>query len=162
MTDVEKKIIEEAILNEVEGSQFYRMAAAQAPTEEAKEAFLHLAEEEQGHITYLKKLSEEMAAGTITVDKVIMEASSAPRVYKWGALDKKSLSLAMAAFSIAVQMERDSIAFYKDAKEKLSDEKSKAIFDTLIRWEEDHLQLFSTQYELYKREWWAEQGFSPL
>lgn len=46
MKDAERKIIEQAILNEVEGAQFYQMAAAQAPNDDVKEAFLHLTEEE--------------------------------------------------------------------------------------------------------------------
>lgn len=162
MTDAEKKIIQEAILNEVEGAQFYRMAASQAPTPEAVEALNKLAEEEVHHIDFLKRLADEISNGEITVDSALEAAIPSPDIYNWGKLDKQSLSLGLSVFSVGMQMERDSIAFYENAKKELADEKSRKVFDILIRWEQSHLDQFSKQYELYKQEWWAEQGYSPI
>ena len=162
MRDAEKRIIQEAILNEVEGAQFYRMAATQAPTPDGVEALNKLAEEEVHHIEFLKRLAQEMSEGEITVDAALEADIPSPDVYNWGKLDKSSLSLGLSVFSVGMQMERDSIAFYEKSKKELSDEKSQKVFDILIRWEQAHLDQFTKQYELYKQEWWADQGFSPM
>ncbi|MFM9413960.1 ferritin-like domain-containing protein [Peptococcus simiae] len=160
MTDI-KDIINQAILNEVEGAQFYRMAATQNTTPEAVEALNKLAEEELAHIDYLKRFSDEVAGGDITVDEALSANVPSPEIYSWGKLDKQSLNLALSVFSVGMQMERDSIAFYEDAKKKVDDPKAKKVFDELIKWEQVHLDQFATQYDIHKKEWWADQGFSP-
>lgn len=76
-------------------------------------------------------------------------------------MDKQNLNLALSVFSVGMQMERDSIAFYEDAKKQVDDPQAKKVFDELIKWEKVHLDQFATQYEIYKQEWWADQGFSP-
>jgi rubrerythrin len=52
----ELAIISQAVLNEMEGYEFYKMAGDQAKTQGNKEAFNHLANEELKHAEYLKKL----------------------------------------------------------------------------------------------------------
>lgn len=161
MTATEKRIIQEAILNEIEGAQFYRMASMQAPSEEAKAALNKLAEEEIQHVDFLEELANQMSAGEITVESALESDVPSPDIYNWGKIDKNSLSLSLSVFSIGMQMERESIAFYKEARDQFADDKSKRLFDLLIRWEESHLDQFTTQYERYKREWWDEQGYEP-
>ncbi|MFR4400786.1 MAG: ferritin-like domain-containing protein [Peptococcus niger] len=160
MKDIEN-IINQAILNEVEGAQFYRMAASQNANPEAIEALNKLAEEEVAHIEYLRQFSKEVAGGTITVDGALSANVPSPEIYSWGKMDKQNLNLALSVFSVGMQMERDSIAFYEDAKKQVDDPQAKKVFDELIKWEKVHLDQFAAQYEIYKQEWWADQGFSP-
>ncbi len=161
----ELSIISQAILNEIEGFEFYNLASKQADSEGTKEAFLILANEEQKHAEYLKKLWRKLSdGGEIKVDDIIDSGISipSPEIYRWDKIDKSSTSVAMSVFGIGIQMEQSSIEFYEDAKNKISSEAGKELFDILIGWEKVHLKQFSEQYSLLKEDWWAEQGFAPF
>jgi rubrerythrin len=161
----ELSIISQAVLNEVEGSEFYKMASKQAVSTGVKEAFLELSMEETKHVTYLKELWNKLSGGgELNIDG-ISEAGikiPSPAIYKWGKIEKEDKSMAMSAFSIGMQMEKDSITFYEDAKTKVSSKVSKDLFDILINWEKVHLLQFEKQYEILKGDWWDEQGFAPF
>lgn len=159
----ELSIISQAILNEVEGYDFYKMASSQATSEDSKEALLELANEEKKHENYLKKLWSQISGGAEINIKNIVEAGiniPSPDIYHWGKVDKDSLSMAMSVFSIGMQMEQDSIKFYEN--ENVSSQASRELFELLLKWEHIHLAQFEEQYELLKNEWWSEQGFAPF
>jgi rubrerythrin len=59
-------------------------------------------------------------------------------------------------------MEKDSVDFYTKAKEETEIEQARKLYDTLIKWERVHLEQFTEQYNLYKEDWWADQGFAPF
>jgi len=161
----ELTIISQAILNEVEGREFYLMASNQATSKGTKEAFLELADEEKKHEEYLKKLWNELSGGSeLSIDNILELGIQipSPEIYQWGKVDKGSISSTMSVFSIGMQMEQDSVKFYEDSKSKLSSKASKELFDLLIRWENVHLTQFSEQYKLLKDEWWSYQDFAPF
>lgn len=161
----ELAIISQAILNEVEGREFYLMASSQATSNGTKEAFLELANEERKHEEYLKKLWNELSGGSeLDIERVLdagIEIPS-PDIYHWGKVDKDSISSTMSVFSIGMQMEQDSVKFYEDAKSKLLSRVGKELFELLIKWENVHLTQFNEQYKLLKEEWWSYQEFSPF
>lgn len=159
----ELEIISQAILNEVEGFEFYRMAANQAGTGESKEAFLELANEELKHVEYLKALFNKIKDNKEDDIKLALEASPpSPNIYNWEKVDKEYTSVAMSVFGIGIQMEKASIEFYENAKAKTKFEEAKKLFDILIKWEKVHLDQFSEQYNKYKMDWWANQSFAPF
>lgn len=161
----ELAIISQAVLNEVEGYEFYKMASNQANSEGTKEAFIELANEELKHANYLRKLWNNLSdGGDINIESIIdagIEVPS-PEIYKWDKVDESFKSVAMSVFGIGIQMEQNSIKFYEDAKAKVKSQSSKELFDLLISWERVHLIQFTEQYNLLKEEWWAEQGFAPF
>lgn len=161
----ELAIISQAVLNEVEGYEFYKMASNQANSENTKEAFKELANEELKHADYLRKLWNKLSdGGEINVEGIIeagIEVPS-PEIYKWDKVDKNFTSVAMSVFGIGIQMEQSSIKFYEDAKLKVNSQASKDLFDLLIGWEKVHLTQFTEQYNLLKEDWWSEQGFAPF
>lgn len=159
----ELQIISQAILNEVEGYEFYKMAANQAGNDESKEAFMTLANEEQEHIDYLKDLFNSIKDGKEDDFKLALEASPpSPDIYNWKKVDDKFTSMAVSVFSIGIQMEKDSIEFYKEAKAKTKYPEAKKLYDLLVKWERVHLEQFTDQYEMYKKDWWFDQGFAPF
>ena len=161
----EISIIAQAVLNEIEGYEFYQLASAQATSEGTKEAFLDLANEEKQHADYLKKLWTQLSnGGEVEIDSIIDAGFKvpSPEIYRWNKVDKNGASMAMSVFGIGMKMEQDSVKFYEEAKEKVSSKGSKELFDILISWEKVHLQQFSDQYSLLKEEWWADQGFAPF
>ena len=158
----ELEVISQAILNEVEGYEFYKMAAENASLSN-KQAFMELANEELKHIEYLKKLFDKIKTSEEDVIKLAFEfAPPSPEIYQWNKVLEKNISTIMSVFSIGMQMEKDSIEFYEDAKKNTNLKEAKEIFDVLIKWEYVHLEQFSKQYDIYKQEWWDKQNFAPF
>lgn len=163
MLKQELEIIGQAILNEVEGYEFYKMAANQDGTFASKQAFMELANEELKHVDFLKALFNKIKSGKEDELRLAHEVSPpSPEIYKWEKVDDNYTSLAMSVFGIGIQMEKDSIVFYENAKAKTQIEEAKELFDLLIKWEKVHLDQFTKQYELYKEDWWSDQGFAPF
>lgn len=162
MNKDELDVISQAILNEVEGFEFYRLASTQG-SEGTKNAFLELVNEELKHVEFLKQLFDKVK--TSNEDNIRLafdEKPPSPNIYKWDKAGKDLTSLAMSVFSIGIQMEKDSIEFYQNAKDLTKLDEARDLYDLLIKWEKVHLDQFTTQYNLYKEEWWAEQNFSPF
>ena len=158
----ELDVIGQAILNEVEGFEFYRLASTKA-IGESKDAFLELANEELKHVEYLKALFDQIKESEADDIRLAFDAKPpSPDIYKWEKFDRDMATLAMSVFSIGMQMEKDSIDFYQDAKERTRLDAAKKLFDLLIKWEKVHLEQFTAQYELYREEWWQDQGFAPF
>ncbi len=163
MLKEELDIINQAILNEIEGYEFYKMAAGHEGSGEVKEAFLELANEEMKHVDFLTALFDKIKNDKDDDIRLALESDPpSPDIYNWEKVDEKYTSLAMSVFNIGIQMEKDSIAFYKKAKETTKVEEAKKLYDLLIKWEKVHLEQFTDQYNMYKKDWWADQGFAPF
>ncbi len=159
----ELDVIKQAILNEVEGYEFYKMAAGQAGNGGSKSAFLELANEELKHVEYLKELFNKIKESPeAEVELAFNEGPPSPGIYKWDKLDKDLTSLAMSVFGIGIQMEKDSVEFYSKAKENTKLQSAAKLYDILIKWEKVHLDQFTQQYNLYRQDWWADQSFAPF
>lgn len=50
----------------------------------------------------------------------------------------------------------------KKAKEKTKIDQARKLYDLLIKWEGTHLEQFTNQYNIYKEDWWADQGYAPF
>lgn len=163
MLKEELEIISQAILNEIEGYEFYKMAANQAGTDSSKKAFMELANEELKHVEFLEDLFDSIKDGREDEIGLAYEVDPpSPDIYNWEKVDDKYTSLAMSVFSIGIQMEKDSIEFYKKAKEKTKIDQARKLYELLIEWEKVHLEQFTEQYNIYKEDWWADQGYAPF
>lgn len=161
----ELAIISQAVLNEVEGFEFYKMASERSTSDGTREAFKELANEELKHAEYLRKLWTQLSdGGEINIENILGSGVDipSPEIYRWDKVDKNDTSVAMSVFGIGMQMEQSSIDFYEKAKEKVQSQASKDLFDILAGWERVHLMQFSEQYAILKEDWWAEQGFAPF
>ncbi len=155
--------IKQAILNEIEGYEFYKMAAKQAGGRESEEAFNELAGEELKHAEYLRALFDQIKDGK--EDDFALSFLSkvpSPKIFDWNKIDNKSASLALSVFGIGIQMEKASIDFYEEAKKNTKYETARKLFDILIHWENVHLEQFTAQYDRYREEWWSDQGYAPF
>lgn len=158
----ELEVIAQAILNEVEGYEFYKIAAENGSLSN-KEAFMELANEELKHVEYLRQLFDKVKDSSEDDLKLAFEATPpSPDIYNWNKVPAEYTSMVMSVFSIGMQMEKDSIEFYEEAKKKTNLKEAIEIFDVLIKWEYVHLEQFSKQYEMYKQQWWDEQNFAPF
>jgi len=159
----EQRIIAQAILNEVEGNEFYRMAANATRSEETKETFLRLAAEELSHVKYLTELRKKLGEGLDPTIGEIMDLGPvpSPEIYKWGKITVEDSSLALSALSIGIKLEKDSIDFYREAKEKSESKAGREIFEKLVAWETVHLNILELQHKAVQTFWSADQGFAP-
>lgn len=162
MDKTQKDIIAQAILNEVEGYEFYKLAANQAPSEASRKSFMELGNEELKHVEFLKSLGRKLNGEEISVDEFLDAEPPSPEIYTWDKYEKEHLQMAIAVYSIGIQMEKDSIKFYTEAKEKFDTQEAKDLFDLLIQWETVHLEQFQEQYDIYKEAWWGTQQFAPF
>lgn len=163
MNRTELDYIKQAILNEIEGYEFYKMAAQQTDNQESREAFEELANEEMKHAEYLRALFDLLKDGKEDDYTMAFLANPpSPKIFDWSKADTKLTGLAMSVFGIGVQMEKASIDFYEEAKKNTENENAKKLYGILIHWEKVHLQQFNTQYNRYKDEWWNDQGFAPF
>jgi rubrerythrin len=163
MNKKELEVIKQAILNEVEGYEFYNMAAKHAAKGESKTAFLELANEELKHVEYLQKLFAKIKDNKEDDLSLALESDiPSPNIYNWDKVEREQSSLAMSVFNIGIQMERDSIEFYEEAKKNTELKEARELYDILIKWEKVHLDQFITQYNIQKENWWADQNFAPF
>jgi rubrerythrin len=163
MINQELIIIKQAIINEIEGYEFYNMAAIKASSEEVKNAFLELAEEEMQHVIWLKDLFKKVKDNNIVDFQLALIAEPPSQgIFKWENIDRKDAAIAVSVFGIGMQMEKASIEYYTKAAKETVFKEAKGLYNTLVKWEKVHLDKFSSQYEELKEEWWLEQGFEPF
>lgn len=163
MDKKELDIIKQAILNEIEGYEFYKMAAGQSGSRESEEAFNDLANEELLHADYLRELFNKVKEGK--EDDFTLSFLSdplSPRIFDWNKIESKSSSLALSVFGIGIQMEKESMAFYEKAQKSTENENARKLYEILAYWESVHLQQFTAQYNRYREEWWSSQGYAPF
>lgn len=163
MKDTEIKVLKDAIISEIEGYEFYKMAAKEAPTEEAKAAFLEIAQEEKKHVEWLSVLFNALKSD-VTDKLKLAEAEDVhtPKFFRWENLDRDGAAKAISVFGIGIQMERAAVDFYKKAAEESSTPEIKALYGKLALWEQVHEEQFSKEYNRLKEEWWSRQEFAPF
>jgi rubrerythrin len=153
--------IKQAIISEIEGYEFYKMAAAKAREPFVKETYLELADEERKHVEWLQKLLVEMGDEDNRLDLETVDAPPSPEFFKWEKLDRENPQTTISVFGIAMQLEKSSYEFYGKAAETMEDETSKKLFKILEAWERAHYDMFLKEYKLLQEEWWSEQNFAP-
>ncbi len=162
MNHTELELIKKAIMNEIEGYEFYKLTASQATSEETRNALMSIANEELTHIDWLKSLlSSQMEEGN-AFDLAMVADPPSPKLYTWDHLMCKNIGLAVSVFGIAMEMENNAVKFYQEGRDGSDDPKLKKLFDTLIGWEKNHYDLFAREYAIVQQEWWSDQGFAPF
>lgn len=158
----ELKLLRVAILNEVEGRQFYSMAALRAEDTSVKEAFSHLAREEQQHELWLRKMYGQLAENQpITLGEQEEMAATSPNIFRQTNVGAESGSLEISVYKIGVLMEMASSVFYKNAVQTATTPAVKRLLQQLAEWEDIHLATLQKVYDFLQEEWWDKQGFSP-
>lgn len=106
MNKEELKTIKQAIINENEGYEFYKMVSKDTNSEESKKAFLELAEEELKHVKWLKDLFTKLKDNKMdSIDLKEIQVAS-PKIFAWENLDREGASKAVSVFGIGIQMEK--------------------------------------------------------
>lgn len=155
--------IKQAILMEIEGYEFYKMAQSQFDDTEVKNAFGQLMEDEKMHASWLEeayqKLSNQADAKVVLS---FLETRPTATIFDWSQLMQKTAQSPLAVFGIALELEKSSIDHYQKQADATDIPELKQLFELLIKWERVHYDQFDDLYKTLKDEWWAEQHFAPF
>ncbi len=160
MDEKEYVILKTAILNELEGETFYRLAADNVKNPDMREAFLYLAKEEENHQQILNNMMEQMTAGKdISLEFSKLEAVS-PGIFKLPAAAGNVDNLEISAVSTGILMEKASVDYYRQAALTSVNVNAKNLYQNLVQWEMDHLDELEKMYDFLRDNWFEQQGFS--
>lgn len=163
MTQTELTLVKKAILNEVEGYEFYKLAASGATNQETKDTFMLLANEEEKHVEWLQGLLKDLSDDSdVAFELASIPMPPSPEIFRWDNLQEEDAHRAMTVFSIGLQMEKASAEFYEQGRDQAENPKVKQLFDILAAWEWAHYHQFLREYEKLMGSFWDEQGFAPF
>ncbi len=157
-----------ALQTELNGIQFYKMAAGKTEDKKGKEVFTMLANDELKHFNELKRhfkslmSSNEWAPSISLTEAQSMFKGASPIFSEELKSRVKEQHFEMSALSIGALLESNSIDFYRKMKEETDDPVAKDLFARLQKWEQNHLEAITKQLDVLKEEYWAEQHFTPL
>jgi rubrerythrin len=163
------KGLKQALRNEIDGTEFYRMAAATARHDGVRQMFRFLMEEEERHREAILEQMRRMAQGkTFRLER---GAASRREIAKYRsplytADLVKASRLAegeVAALSIGMTLEKRAIArFTALQKQAAGAPRVEKIFSDLAAWEREHLEILTRQYDQLREMYWEEARFWPF
>ncbi|MBS1233138.1 MAG: rubrerythrin subfamily [Nitrospirae bacterium] len=138
--------IEIAIKMEKDAIDFYSKAAEKTSHPAGKKMFQSITEDEKRHLSMLSQIFKEL---DIKMDDVspmrnmqtIFESMKNSMMKRVMATQDE-----LEAFKIAMQMEQEGVAFYKRVETETRKEKEKALFERLIKEEQQHYDIFANTY----------------
>jgi len=166
-----KKILEGmriALQTELNGIQFYTMAAEKTEDKKGREVFKMLAEDEKKHFRELQKhfnslTSSNKWAPSISLGEASFMFKKESPIFSEELRSRvKEKHFEISALSIGALLESNSIDFYRKMKEETDEPVAKELFAKLQKWEQNHLEAITRQLDILKEEYWAEQHFTPL
>ncbi len=158
--------LKEAMQAEVDGHNFYRMAADKTNDEMGKEAFKGLAKDEVEHFNFLKAQYNSFEKDGVPDKSVKLgkpsESGESPMFTDSFKNRLKDAHYEMTALSVGVQLEQSAIDFYKKQSEKAENENVKEFFKELADWEATHHRRLLKQQQELKEDYWQDGNFYPF
>ena len=158
-----------ALMNEVEGREFYRMAAANASLDGVRQIFTFLMEEEERHRKAILEQIGRMGEGK--PPRPVRNATGTREIRKFQSplfspdfvARGKNVEGEAAALSIGMTLEKRAIEQFGALRKKVKgDAAAEKIVDDLIAWEREHLEILTRQYEQPREMYWEEARFWPF
>ncbi len=160
MIDKEYAILKTAILNEMEGETFYKLAADNVKNPDIRATFYYLAKEEQKHQQMLRAMLDEMRRGEdVAIEMDNLEAVS-PGIFKLSEAATKVDNLEISVVSTGILLEKASMDYYRRAASNASTPNAKNLYENLVQWEMGHLEELEKIYDFLQQNWFEQQGFS--
>ena len=155
-----------ALQTELNGIEFYKMAAEKTEDSKGKEVFKMLADDEFKHYVELQKqynsLIKSAKWSTASLGQSPVFNGESPIFSNELKSRIKDRHFEMSALSIGALLETNSIDFYRRMIQEADDPIAKDLFAQLQKWEETHLEAIVKQLDLLKAEYWAQAQFTPL
>ncbi|OGW35592.1 MAG: hypothetical protein A2X58_10285 [Nitrospirae bacterium GWC2_56_14] len=154
--------LELAMKMETDAISFYTEAAKKTRYPAGKKMFQTITEDEKRH----REMISQVIKGLGLTHKEVSPLNNVKTVF--AALKDEMMQKVEAttdeleAFKIAMKMEREGKAFYEKTLAQVKTEKEKALFERLIREEQQHYDIFSNTYQFLSDtgNWfmWEERG----
>ena len=169
MTGAIAEAWKKALRNEVEGREFYRMAAANARLDGVRQMFTFLMEEEERHYEAILEQIARMTDGK--PPRLVRKAAEKRAIRKFQSplfspefvARGKKVEGEAAALSIGMTLEKRAIEQFAALRRKVKgDAHAEKVVDDLIAWERDHLKILTRQYEQFREIYWEEARFWPF
>lgn len=156
----ELNIVKQAILNEIESINYFKMSSEQLGGE-AKDVFLSLAHQSEEHVDYLNKLKSNIEKDESTVIEKI-KSSLEGKTFEWGKVDPENATMVLSVFNLGMNIKKVNIKFYEKAAARSEVPEAKGLYKELAYWENFQLTQIAKQYEELKNEWWSDQSYAPF
>ena len=166
-TEAILKGLKTAIEAELTGHEFYKNAAKSTNDPMGKETFARMAEEEMGHLNYLRhQYKSVMETGDYdfskTLNKKQYKHADNPVFSEQIKERIKDSHFEVSALSIGMKLEMDAMNYYRSCAKAADNEQAQQFFNELADWEEDHYAAFERQLEMLKEEYFAANNFVPM
>lgn len=139
--------IEIAIKMENDAIDFYREAADRVQNPVGKKMFLSITEDEKRHLQLLSQIFNEIDIKLENVSPM-KNIQTVFQSMKDAMMQKVAASKdELEAFKIAMQMEKEGLEFYKKAEAEAPAAREKALFERLVKEEEQHYAIFANTYD---------------
>ncbi len=163
------EMVKGAMRVENDGYQLYRVAEEKTEDPKGKDFFASLAKDEANHMQILKSLYESIKEkGEYKFDEIkdmkhILEtASESPIFSKEFKQRVEQAQFEMAALSVGILLEKNSIEFYKKSAQESEEGDVKMLFSYLADWEGEHLRALVQQQKFLQDDYWTEARFYPF
>lgn len=163
------KGLKQALRNEIDGMEFYRMAAASARHEAVRQMFLFLMEEEGRHRDAIAEQMDRVARGKPfrlsrgTASRKGLARFRSPLYTEDLVKVSHQVEGEVAALSIGMTLEKRAIAQFTALRNRSAgDARAEKTFEGLAAWERDHLELLTRQYDVLREMYWEEARFWPF
>ena len=162
-----KDALVKAIQAEIEGHNFYLMAARTTDDAKGKEVFGQLAADETEHAAFLKGQYKSIIESgspdkTLKLNARTQYADSSPIFSDSIKARAGEAHFEVTALSIAIQLELNALNFYRSQSRAADDEVVKHFFAELAEWEMGHYKALLKQHDLLKEDYWNAAGFAPF
>jgi rubrerythrin len=156
-----------AIQLELDGQNFYRMAAKSTVDPKGREVFEGLAREEGEHQRFLKAQYKSVSETGVPSKEVRLgspaDLSGASPIFSDQIQNRLGEAhYEMSALSIGIQLELASIQFYKGEAKAVMDPTVQAFYSELAEWESGHYNALLRQQEMLKEDYWHAGDFYPF
>jgi len=163
------KGLKQALRNEIDGAEFYRMAAGSARRDAVRQMFRFLMEEEERHraaiVNQMQRLSEGKGMNferSASARKALAKFKS-PLLTDDFVKEGRQVEGEVAALSIGMTLEKRAIAQFTALRKKVAgDVRAEKVFSDLVAWEQDHLDVLTRQYDQMREAYWEEARFWPF
>jgi len=157
-------VLKRAILLEMNGKEFFSMAAKTATSAVAREIFEHMVKEEEHHLQLLqitfKNLMDEGKVVLPTEEELAFGFKD-PIIDKSFLMELRNSAFDSSAISIALTLEEKAFKFYQKEEQLATDPEIKKLFTWLTDWEIDHHRKLMALEEDFREQVWNDSNFWP-
>ena len=158
-------VLKRAMLLEMNGKEFFAMAAKTATSKVARELFQHMVKEEEHHLHILQlTFRRHLENGKVELpsEDELAFGFQDPILDKSFLAELKNSGFDSSAISIALTLEEKAFKFYQKEEQAATDPDIKKLFTWLTDWEIDHHRKLMALEEDFRGEVWNDSNFWPM